>query len=102
MQCSVDRRLSRLAVLQAAFGTKYKNITIDVKGVPTLFAKGGWAPSPDRFKSENASFGGSTLYVQTNASLFCMEPVPAHWNETTGSPIQVPCTANCHPNGAAW
>ena len=70
-----------------AFSTSFKNLTLDVKGVPTLFAEGGWAPSPDRFKSENATFGGSSLYVQVIRSNFCMEIAPANWNATTGKPI---------------
>lgn len=86
-QLSGSQPLRLNKIKPAAFGTTYKNLTIDIKGVPTLFAQGGWAPTTSRFESENASFGGSLLYVQTDATNFCMEPVPAHWNSTTGAPI---------------
>ena len=72
----------------AAFDTHFFNITLDIKGVPTLFAERGWEQVPSRFESENATFGGSTLYVQVNASNFCMEVANAHWNVTTNTPIQ--------------
>eukprot|EP01052_Picozoa_sp_SAG31_P009019 SAG31_NODE_466_length_15291_cov_7.540066_4_plen_156_part_00 len=59
--------------------------TIGKQGSPIYYDEHGWARVPSRW--EGASYGGSTLYVQTNASLFCMEAVPAAYNETTGLPL---------------
>lgn len=61
--------------------------TIGKYGSPIYYTEHSWAPAPSRFAAEGASYGGSTLYVQTNASLFCMEAVPAAYNETTGQPL---------------
>eukprot|EP00039_Didymoeca_costata_P023336 m.6756 g.6756 ORF g.6756 m.6756 type:complete len:756 (+) comp3578_c0_seq2:14-2281(+) len=46
----------------------------------------GFLPSPNNMQ-QNASYGGSLLYVQVNATMFCMEPVPAFYNATTGDPL---------------
>lgn len=61
--------------------------TYGKEGDKNYFTEHSWALAPSRFEAENAAFGGSTLYVQTNASLFCMEAVPAYHNETTGQPL---------------
>ena len=62
-------------------------VTYGKSGDKKYFDEHSWAVPPSRFAAENASFGGSTLYVQTNASLFCMEAAPAAYNETTGKPL---------------
>ena len=59
-------------------------VLCDAAGV--LYAQGGWAAAKSR-TAENVTYGGSTLYVQTNASLFCMEPAVAHHNATTLAPM---------------
>ena len=61
--------------------------TIGKEGSPVYYTEHSWARAPSRFEAESASFGGSMLYVQTNASLFCMEAVPAAYNGTTGQPL---------------
>lgn len=52
----------------ATFITRRKNVTIG--GI--LYGQEGYKAAPSRSQSENATFGGSTLYVQTNATDFCM------------------------------
>jgi hypothetical protein len=68
--------------------TKLTGLTTFGKyGDKKYFTKRSWALASSRFAAETASYGGSTLYVQTNASLFCMEAVPAGYNETTGQAL---------------
>jgi hypothetical protein len=75
----------------AFFLTSRVNLTI--AGV--LYGQEGFKEAPSRFTSENATYGGSTLYVQTNATTFCLEPVPAYYNEVVSTNKPFACTHCC-------